>query len=314
MFVRHIVRCWDALSPNLSPPPSLDYGCANDPSTNCIAYAGCETLVSTPVSYVDREKENANNNNSPSAAAVTPKESVGDEVDEFITALEAACSEKSLQTLEGIGQCHNKCQTHLCCFTSDTVLAGNDCSSTHVEACSAYKPCERLVAPGAKNPMTAGSAAAAGGGEVDLDKVADAVEKACSLPQDPYLVDSAWVAACHSACASRFCCLLDSKIGSSCLGTVGSKECSAYGACEVLINGSTGKEIVNPSGIEEKVGDINYVCNPAVDTDPKLYDACEERCKTRGCCFEEKPEYSCYHMVRRRVAGKTHFPSTLLCA
>eukprot|EP00581_Thalassiosira_minuscula_P010528 CAMPEP_0183712212 /NCGR_PEP_ID=MMETSP0737-20130205/7402_1 /TAXON_ID=385413 /ORGANISM="Thalassiosira miniscula, Strain CCMP1093" /LENGTH=689 /DNA_ID=CAMNT_0025940791 /DNA_START=87 /DNA_END=2153 /DNA_ORIENTATION=+ len=80
------------------------YGCANDPSQNCLAYAGCDTLVSTPITYVDNEK-----NTDPIIGNV--------KVDVFSTELEGVCSVNSLKTLDGIQQCHNKCQTHLCCFT-----------------------------------------------------------------------------------------------------------------------------------------------------------------------------------------------------
>ena len=206
----------------------------------------------------------------------------------FEAALETACSETTLKTLEGIQQCHNKCQTHLCCFTNDVALAGNDCSNAHVEGCNAYQPCERLVTPTAQNPLTSTTS--------DLDEIAEAIEKACALPDDPYLVDQSWVEGCHSLCAPRLCCLVDAKIGSNCRATVGTKECNAYSACEILINDS-GQEVTGAKQIEDKFGDLNDVCTIAVVQDSSLHAACEERCKDRSCCFESTPAFSCYDMV-----------------
>ena len=232
--------------------------------------------------------DNASPNAEDSGSAPT-SEPGSDENQTFITALESACSETSLKTLEGIQQCHNKCQTHLCCFTNDAALAGNDCSDSHVEACSAYHACEQLVTPTAQNPLTSTTAP-------DLDAIADAIEKSCALPDNPYLVDQGWVEGCHSLCAARLCCLVDAKIGSNCRATVGTKECNAYSACEVLINDS-GQEVTGAKQIEDKFGDLSDVCTIAVVQDASLHAACEERCKDRSCCFESTPEFSCYDMV-----------------
>lgn len=269
------------------------YGCADDLSKNCLAYAGCETLVSTPLTFVSKP---SNTNSAPTNQNTG---GVDDEVDAFITALESACSDTSLKTLEGIQQCHNKCQTHLCCFTNNAALSGNDCSSIHVEACNAYKPCERLVTPTDQNPLAPSSPVTK-----DLNQLAEDVDKACALPQDPYLVDNDWVARCHGVCASRLCCLVDARIDSNCRSAVGIRECNAYAPCEVLINNS-GKELDTAEEIEDKYGDIDSVCSLAVENEPSLYDACEDRCYMRSCCFEDKPEYSCYHMVSKFVGSSS---------
>jgi hypothetical protein len=130
----------------------------------------------------------------------------------------------------------------------------------------------------------------------DLKEVAENVEKACSLPNDPYLINQSWVSNCHSVCASRLCCLVDAKIGSNCRSTLGTEECNAYSACDVLINNS-GKEMTEAKQIEEKFGDIESVCNDSVMDTSTKWDACDERCQQRSCCFENTLAYSCYHMV-----------------
>lgn len=215
-------------------------------------------------------------------------------MDEFITALESACSATSLTTLEGIQQCHYKCQTHLCCFNNDVTLLGNDCSNVHVDACNAYKPCERLVAPTTQNPLISSS-------KQNLSYISDAVDQACDLPLDPSLVNADWITSCHGVCASRLCCLVDSRIGSSCQETLGTEECDAYAPCSILLNDS-GKEITDVKQIvENEIPSINDVCTSAVSTDSSSYDNCRERCNERSCCFEDQPQYSCYKMVRSLV-------------
>jgi hypothetical protein len=262
------------------------YGCANDPSKNCLAHAGCETLVSTSSGYDEEEEIQPD---STDTGVAKKSDGVEAEVDAFLAALESACSETSLKTLDGIQQCHNRCQTHLCCFTSDPALAGNDCSNIHVEACSAYQACERLVTPTDQDTLTSTAA-------TDLDEIANAIEKACVLPDDPDLMDQSWVEGCHSLCASRLCCLVDEKIESNCRATLGAKECNAYSACDILINDS-GQEVTGALQIEDKFGDLNDVCTIAVVQDSSLHAACEERCRDRSCCFESTQAFSCYDMV-----------------
>jgi len=220
------------------------------------------------------------------------------EVDTFIAKLEAACSENSLKTLEGIKQCHDKCQTHLCCFTSDPALTGvGGCENAHVQACTAYKPCERLVTPQVGQPPQTNTA-----GEAfrdSLDVIAEKVANACDLPPSPADIDDTWVTGCHSVCASRLCCHIDAKLSSNCLASVGTKECDAYGACKILVNENTGKEM-DAKTIENKLvsGDIKALCNIGVVQDSILYDECEDRCTERSCCFEVEEAYSCYGMEK----------------
>ena len=264
------------------------YGCVDDASQNCLAYAGCEALVNTPEVYLNKNNNYDKSSNTKNVAVTEEEEESN--VDAFITSLEAACSSESLKTLEGIQQCHNKCQTHLCCFTKDATLTGEDCSTTHVEACNAYKPCERLVtSSGGQNPSISSSSP-------DLFEVNKAVRDACTLPQNPSMITEDWVVRCHNVCAPRLCCLVDYKLGSNCRDIVGEEECNNYDICNVLINNSGG-EISDVHQIENKLGSVESVCNSKVSENPLQFEACEVRCDGRSCCFEEMPTYSCYEMV-----------------
>ena len=246
--------------------------------------------MSTPLSYIEDENHQQPTQPSNNVVQVTkPGDGEGEleqEVDDFITALEMACSEQSLTTLEGIQQCHDKCQTHLCCFTDDTSLAGNgNCDNIHIEACNAYKSCERLVTPHKGYALADDSMA--------LNDVADSVEELCTLPDDPTLITGEWVTNCHAVCAPRLCCLLDEKIGSNCRDTMGSKECEAYDPCEVLIDANEGQVMMDPHAIS----DIDNVCDIDLVQNLKERGTCEFMCKRRSCCFEKEADYSCYAMV-----------------
>ena len=262
---------------------------------NCLAYAGCEIILSVK----EQPKEVEKQVETPPTPAKKTEDDIDEEVDEFITALESACSATSLTTLEGIQKCHNKCQTHLCCFNNDVTLVGNDCTNVHVNACNAYKPCERLVTPITQNPLIVDT------NKPDLKAVAERIEDACTLPLDTNLIDSDWIFKCHGICASRMCCLVDASLGSNCEATVGKEECDAYHSCKVLLNES-GNEITDANTIIEITdgkqidftnADIDDLCTAEVVQDPSRYEKCEERCYQRSCCFEPEPEYSCYQMV-----------------
>lgn len=235
----------------------VEYGCSDDPSQNCLAYAGCETLVSTPQGYIDKENQKDSNSG-------VSKDTFESKVDVFVAALQASCSPSALQTLEGIQQCHDKCQTHLCCFTDDDHL-GN-CENVHVDACAAYAPCKALVTPHDENALV---------DSVLSDDVAASVKELCQLPDNTYDVDRDWVMGCHNICAPRLCCLLDANIGSNCLGRYGADECDAYEPCEVLISHASGNEVTDPNVIIKDhlvhLG-IDDICNENVDRDERQFD------------------------------------------
>ncbi len=262
------------------------YGCAGDPSQNCLAYAGCETLVNTPQTNNDQSQSQSSNTNNAVDENTGPKDS---DPDEFSFALQEACSEDSLKTLDGIQLCHNKCQTHLCCFTNESNLAGEDCSLATNDACDAYKPCQRLVSPGYAQSGDKSSTS-------DIQNIKQLVQEKCSPPSNPYLIDATWVSGCHAICADRFCCLIDERLDSSCVDSIGEAECSAYEACSILINES-GSEFSDVSALQGSLIAIEELCNSKVSSDAALHADCERKCDTRSCCFEPNPTYSCYHMV-----------------
>lgn len=215
----------------------------------------------------------------------TPADSgVESTVDDFGSRLEEVCSEDSLRTLDGIQQCHDKCQTHLCCFTEEGFLAGDGhCDDVHIDtdSCAAYTPCKRLVIL---------EEDALADDSMPLADVADSVENVCT-PDDPA---GDWVANCHAICAQRLCCFLDANIGSNCRDAVGSEECAAYAPCESLIDGNKGQVTSDPT---ELVGIENVCDGDLVDLNSRERNACEALCQQRSCCFEDEVTYSCYNMV-----------------
>jgi len=215
---------------------------------------------------------------------------VENEVDSFTTSLEDACAENSLKTLDGLQRCHSKCQTHLCCFTTDAKLADQDCSGLIPAACSAYEPCKRLVTPPAGTQQAA-SPTTTSLTEADTEKM---VYDACYFGEDPTKVTEELVTKCHGVCAERLCCFSDYILQSSCRATYGDAECSLYSLCD---------QLVTPSGVandalelEEKEFAVDQLCTDKVAINSNLYSACRETCERRSCCFETILTYSCYSM------------------
>lgn len=223
----------------------------------------------------------------------TASKTVEEEVLDFLGALEKACSETNLRSLDGIKQCHDKCQTHLCCFTENSAVAGEDCTNIHPDACAAYKPCERLVTSNVENPVDASTTSS-------LEELAEKVEELCDLPDDTFSIDQSWVSGCHGVCAPRLCCLVDARMGSNCRSAVGIQECNAYSPCEVLIS-SNGHEMTEDVDFQETYGTIESICSADVANDISRHDECFLQCQTRSCCFEPEPEYSCFEMVSLRL-------------
>eukprot|EP00984_Skeletonema_dohrnii_P019573 scaffold9390_cov131-Skeletonema_dohrnii-CCMP3373.AAC.1 len=258
-------------------------GCANDPDKNCLAYAGCESYYNLPA---DGGQVNNSNNNNNNAGSSTGSDVVA--VEEFAAALDEACSEDNLETIGGIYKCHNKCQSHLCCFVSDDDQFKQDCSSQRPAACNVYESCKRLVNPihGSEPVKTLDSA--------DIEKI---VFDACYFGADPLKITGEMVKNCHGVCAQRLCCFSDYLLQSSCRATVGDDECELYSLCEQLVT-DDGVEVSSAIELEEKEFDVGHICTSKVSEDTDLYDACKGLCvENRACCFD-KPGYSCYEMEK----------------
>ena len=277
-------------------------GCTNDPDKNCLAYAGCEAYYKLPTD--GGAQVNANNNIDAGSSAGS---SLG--IDELVTALEDACSEESLTTINGIYECHNKCQAHLCCFTADSKVAQQDCSSERPVACSAYEPCKRLVTP-AQGAQSIKS--------LEPDDIQKIVFDACFFGNDPLKITDQMVTKCHGVCAQRLCCFSDDKLQSSCRATVGNAECELYSLCEQLIT-SNGGEALTALGVKEIESDVTHLCTKKVSEDQNLYNACRDICiQKRSCCFDG-PSYSCYEMenewcdeYKACEVADLHFPVSVI--
>jgi len=193
---------------------------------------------------------------------------------EFQAVIEAACSSDSLKTLDGIDECFNKCQAHLCCVPTDAQEADFDCSDKYPDECNSYYVCEQLVDQ--YNLWSPPSTS------FDPFAVRIAVEDACNLPDDLTQATEEKITECLQVCEARMCCLAHESLDSNCAETLGKDECDAYAACQVLVGGE-----------ERKSDNIEAVCDHH-----KLAAPCKEKCKERSCCFEDKPEYSCYSMEK----------------
>ena len=216
---------------------------------------------------------------------------VGNDANTFASQLENVCSENSLKTIDGLQACHSKCQTHLCCFTTDSQRAGQNCSGLIPAGCRAYEPCKRLVVPPGIEPAMSPTIS------LTPEEIEKRVYDACYFGDDPTRVTGELVTKCHGVCAQRFCCFSDYLLQSSCRATVGDDECELYSLCEQLVT-DDGVEVSNAIELKENESDVAHLCTSKVDEDTDLYEACKELCiEKRECCFE-RPGYSCYEVEK----------------
>ena len=212
---------------------------------------------------------------------------VESEVEDFTNGLDKVCSEDSLKTLDGIQQCHEKCQVHLCCFAEDGYSAGEghcDDVNIHPDSCAVYEPCKRLVVL-EENALN--------GDSMQPADISARVQASCTLPADIALIDENWVTGCHTVCASGLCCLHDVKIGSNCHSILGSGTCSAYAPCQVLVDANQGQMMSDP----DAVSNIEHICSSETVKNLKERSTCESLCSKRSCCFEKEAALSCYSLV-----------------
>ena len=258
-------------------------GCSDDADKNCLAYAGCESYYELPMGggQVDTNSNNDDDNNNNNAGGSI---STDMEVEAFVTALEETCSEENLKSINGIYKCHNKCQSHLCCFASADDQAQRDCSYERPTACNLYEPCNKLVNPIHGNKPVKSLEPA------DIETI---VFEACYFGADPLKITEEMVQKCHGVCAQRLCCFSDYLLQSSCRDTVGEDECELYSLCEQLVT-DDGVEVNSAIDLQENEFDVAHLCTSKVNEDTDLYDACKGLCiEKRSCCFD-KPGYSCY--------------------
>jgi hypothetical protein len=272
----------------------------------CELYSLCEQLITEDGDVVKNfieldlkefgiDTSNSNSASGPGSTVQYPSGSTGvnveNEVDSFVTSLESACAENSLKTLDGLQRCHSKCQAHLCCFTTDSKLADQDCSGLIPAACSAYEPCKRLVTPPVGTDQDA-SPTSLSSNEATEKRVYDA----CYFGEDPTKVTEELVTKCHGVCAQRLCCFSDYILQSSCRATIGDDECELYSLCEQLVTQSGVAH--DALELEENEFGVDQLCTEKVATNSNLFSACSETCEMRSCCFETSPTYSCYSMEK----------------
>ena len=246
--------------------------------------------------FNDDDTSNSNSASGPGSIVQYPSGNTGVDggngVDTFASRLETVCSESSLKTLDGMQACHSKCQAHLCCFTTDSKRAGQNCSGLIPSGCLAYEPCKRLVVPPAGTEPAVSPTSL-----LPREEIEKRVYDACYFGDDPTRVTEDLVTKCHGVCAQRLCCFSDYKLQSSCRATVGDDECELYSLCDQLVteNGGATDDALE---LEEKEFDVDELCIDKVAVDKNLYSACSDTCERRSCCFESDPTYSCYDLEK----------------
>ena len=253
--------------------------CYEENRQECEEYYICEVFYTGENMYIignatatdDNSQDASDDNRAPKPQPQVDSDPQESADAEFGSSIRKACSSDSLKTLEGIEQCFNKCQAHLCCVPTDVLTMEFDCSDTYPDECNSYYICENLVDQYRlwKPPS-------------DKFAAKTAVQDACNFPSDIAQASEEQISKCHEVCEARMCCLAHESLGSNCVEVLGEDECSQYSPCQALIGGKAR----NSNSIEE-------VC----DHSKRAYP-CEKKCKERSCCFETEAEYSCYAMEK----------------
>uniref|UniRef100_A0A7R9VX79 Uncharacterized protein n=1 Tax=Pseudictyota dubia TaxID=2749911 RepID=A0A7R9VX79_9STRA len=126
-------------------------------------------------------------------------------------AVQKACNDDNLATVDGFQECHDLCSPYLCCFST------NEAENCYDEnnACDLYKECERAYESDSQKE--------------DYSK--ELVERACS---DAAIGTEEGLAECRSVCSPFMCCVLPESMQSNCVDTYGEEKCAVFASCAKL--------------------------------------------------------------------------------
>jgi hypothetical protein len=164
--------------------------------------------------------------------------------------VETACNPANLASIDGVRECFDVCQHHLCCF--DKLEAGG-CPDTNPDECHLYSACRALV---------------------EIDDNQEQPHEIC----EARLVALDGPLQCMQACRKGYCCLMDSRFESSCASD---QICNNYyEGCLVLAPQKL------PAEDPDLVKSISEVCTESNLGSMLGATECERDCSQRGCCIE----------------------------
>eukprot|EP00567_Pseudictyota_dubia_P001593 CAMPEP_0197465092 /NCGR_PEP_ID=MMETSP1175-20131217/64358_1 /TAXON_ID=1003142 /ORGANISM="Triceratium dubium, Strain CCMP147" /LENGTH=720 /DNA_ID=CAMNT_0043001097 /DNA_START=208 /DNA_END=2370 /DNA_ORIENTATION=- len=163
-------------------------------SLDCSHYGACKILFSAEDGGGEGEGEGEDDGDS-----------------DVTVAVQKACNDDNLATVDGFQECHDLCSPYLCCFST------NEAENCYDEnnACDLYKECERAYETDSQKE--------------DYSK--ELVERACS---DAAIGTEEGLAECRSVCSPFMCCVLPESMQSNCVDTYGEEKCAVFASCAKL--------------------------------------------------------------------------------
>jgi len=227
-----------------------------------------------------------------------PKKDKGDETPHFDPMTQAellalsehvfqSCSERSLKTDVGRDACLSHCHGHYCCFEKEKEYGS--CVAEPNSYCFAYAACENVITDfGMNNANTHSGYANFFMSEADTTLLEDT----CSSENIATLQG---MRDCTAFCQHHLCCF--STLESENCKSNHVEECTAYAACDILVQGPDVKDgSVSPEYKGTTEASESQTFKDSCSTMNKLqqnWDVCKNHCSRFACCFREG-NGSCY--------------------
>ena len=209
-----------------------------------------------------------------------------------VTPVVQACSDKSLQTDEGIRSCRKQCSDAWCCVVDDPSLS---CFESNPLFCAAYAPvCGPLLSS-----------------DVLYSDIKDA-SKATTNPIDltcsvKNILTAEGRAQCEAECRYAACC---KESGRWSCQDKNEDYCQQTKACDVLERVDRAKSANYGTKVPHAVGNIGAVCNKQAIATFSGRSACDQACVPGICCFDTDESTSC--KSTNKDACKSYDPCTMM--
>jgi len=192
-----------------------------------------------------------------------------------VTPVAQACSEKSLQTDEGIQSCRKQCSDAWCCVVDDLSLS---CFESNPLFCAAYAPvCGPLLSSDVLYSDIR-DASKANANPIDLT---------CSIKS---ILTTEGRTQCETECSYAACC---KESGRWSCQDKSEKYCDQMKACDVLERISRTKAANAGIEVPHAAGNIEAVCSKQAVSSFSGRSACDSACVFGVCCFDADENTSC---------------------
>ena len=192
-----------------------------------------------------------------------------------VTPVVQACSEKNLQTDEGIQSCRKQCSDAWCCVVDDPSLS---CFESNPLFCAAYAP---ICGPLLSSDLLYSDIN-------DKSKAtANPIELTCSVKN---ILTAEGRAQCEAECSYAACC---KESGRWSCQDKNEEYCEQMKACDVLERVDRAKSANVGIEVPHAAGNINDLCSKQAILSFSGRSDCDKACVPALCCFDADDSTSC---------------------